>query len=83
MGHPRQQRLGYIPADTELTPRPETLAAWEEIPEAGFQDFPLIRLARGVGMAAVNRIAPARRMFMQEAGGAFGELPRLLRGEAL
>jgi 2-octaprenyl-6-methoxyphenol hydroxylase len=46
-------------------------------------DNPLIRLARGVGMATVNRIAPARKMFMQEAGGAFGELPRLLRGEAL
>ena len=46
-------------------------------------DNPVIRLARGVGMAAVNRIAPARKMFMQEAGGAFGDLPRLLRGEAL
>ena len=46
-------------------------------------DNPLIRLARGVGMATVNRIAPARRMFMQEAGGATGDLPKLLRGEAL
>jgi len=46
-------------------------------------DNPAIRLARGLGMAAVNRIGPARRMFMQEAGGAFGDLPRLLRGEAL
>jgi 2-octaprenyl-6-methoxyphenol hydroxylase len=32
-------------------------------------------------MAAVNRIGPARRMFMAEAGGAAGDLPRLLRGE--
>lgn len=46
-------------------------------------DNPLIRLARGVGMAAVNRIGPARRFFMHEAGGAVGDLPRLLRGEAL
>jgi len=46
-------------------------------------DNPLIRMVRGVGMAAVNRIGPARRMFMTEAGGAFGDLPRLLRGEAL
>jgi 2-octaprenyl-6-methoxyphenol hydroxylase len=46
-------------------------------------DNPLLRLARGVGMAAVNRIGPARRFFMQEAGGAMGDLPRLLRGEAL
>jgi 2-octaprenyl-6-methoxyphenol hydroxylase len=46
-------------------------------------DNPLLRLARGVGMSAVNRIGPARRFFMQEAGGAVGDLPRLLRGEAL
>ena len=46
-------------------------------------DNPLLRLARGVGMAAVNHIGPARRFFMQEAGGAMGDLPRLLRGEAL
>jgi 2-octaprenyl-6-methoxyphenol hydroxylase len=46
-------------------------------------DHPLLRLGRGLGMAAVNRIGPARRFFMQEAGGAVGDLPRLLRGEAL
>ena len=46
-------------------------------------DNPALRLARGVGMAAVNRIGPARRFFMQQAGGAVGDLPRLLRGEAL
>jgi 2-octaprenyl-6-methoxyphenol hydroxylase len=46
-------------------------------------DNSLLRLARGAGMAAVNRIGPARRFFMQEAGGAVGDLPRLLRGEAL
>ncbi|MDP1630092.1 MAG: UbiH/UbiF/VisC/COQ6 family ubiquinone biosynthesis hydroxylase [Caulobacter sp.] len=46
-------------------------------------DNPVLRLARGAGMAAVNRIGPARRFFMHEAGGAVGDLPRLLRGEAL
>ena len=46
-------------------------------------DNPLLRLARGVGMGAVNALGPARRFFMEEAGGATGELPRLLRGEAL
>jgi 2-octaprenyl-6-methoxyphenol hydroxylase len=46
-------------------------------------DNPVVRLARGAGMAAVNRIGPARRFFMQEAGGAVGDLPRLLKGEAL
>jgi len=46
-------------------------------------DLPLVRLVRGAGMALVNQIGPARRFFMQEAGGAVGDLPRLLRGEAL
>ena len=42
-----------------------------------------VRFARDAGLAIVNRIGPARRFFMQEAGGAVGDLPRLLRGEAL
>jgi len=46
-------------------------------------DNPLLRLARGLGMAVVNRIGPARRFFMHEAGGAIGDLPRLLRGQNL
>jgi 2-octaprenyl-6-methoxyphenol hydroxylase len=46
-------------------------------------DNPLLRLVRGAGLATVNRVGPARRFFMQEAGGAVGDLPRLLRGEAL
>ena len=29
----RQKELGWIPATTELTPRPDTLAAWADIPE--------------------------------------------------
>jgi 2-octaprenyl-6-methoxyphenol hydroxylase len=46
-------------------------------------DNPLLRLVRGFGMAVVNRIGPARRFFMHEAGGAIGDLPRLLRGRDL
>ncbi len=46
-------------------------------------DNALVRAARGAGMALVNRIGPARRAFMGEAGGASGDLPRLLRGQAL
>jgi 2-octaprenyl-6-methoxyphenol hydroxylase len=46
-------------------------------------DITPLRLVRGAGLAVVNRIGPARRFFMQEAGGATGDLPRLLRGEAL
>jgi 2-octaprenyl-6-methoxyphenol hydroxylase len=46
-------------------------------------DIAPVRLARTLGIAAVNRIAPLRRAFMHEAGGATGDLPRLLRGEAV
>ena len=46
-------------------------------------DLAPVRLLRGAGLALVNRIGPARRFFMQEAGGAVGDLPKLLRGEAL
>lgn len=42
-----------------------------------------LALLRGAGLAAVNRIGPARRWFMGEAMGLAGELPRLVRGEAL
>jgi arylsulfatase len=30
----RQKELGWIPADTKLTPRAETMAAWDSIPES-------------------------------------------------
>ena len=46
-------------------------------------DNPLTRAVRDAGMAVVNRIGPARRLFMTEAGGAAGDLPRLLRGAPL
>ncbi len=46
-------------------------------------DHPLVRTVRDAGMAVVNRIGAARRMFMAEAGGASGDLPRLLRGESV
>lgn len=44
---------------------------------------PLARLARGAALAAAGASAPARRMFMREAGAALGETPRLFRGEGL
>jgi 2-octaprenyl-6-methoxyphenol hydroxylase len=45
--------------------------------------FGPLRLIRGLGLAAVNRFGPARRLFMREAMGLAGDLPRLVRGEAL
>ena len=44
--------------------------------------FPL-RLARELGLGAVERIPPLKRFFMRHAMGLLGDLPRLMRGEAL
>jgi 2-octaprenyl-6-methoxyphenol hydroxylase len=46
-------------------------------------DLAPVRLARDLGLAAVNRIAPLKRFFMQHAMGVVGDLPRLVRGERL
>ncbi|TWT02574.1 UbiH/UbiF/VisC/COQ6 family ubiquinone biosynthesis hydroxylase [Reyranella sp. CPCC 100927] len=42
-----------------------------------------LRLVRDVGLAAVNRMPPLRRFFMRHAMGLIGDLPRLIKGEAL
>ena len=83
-------RLGEdIGAETVL----ERYARWRRFDNAvlaaGFDafvrlfsnDMAPVRLARDLGMAAVNRIGPLRRAFMHEAGGGVGDLPRLLRGQ--
>ncbi len=46
-------------------------------------DIASVKLARDVGMAAVNRVPPLKRFFMRHAMGLVGELPKLLRGEEL
>lgn len=42
-----------------------------------------LALARDLGLAAVGRAAPLKRFLMRHAMGLVGELPRLVRGEAL
>ena len=44
---------------------------------------PPIRMARNVGLALVDRIAPAKTFFMRRVLGETGALPKLMRGEAL
>ncbi len=46
-------------------------------------DITPVRMARAVGLGAVNRIPPLKRFFMRHAMGLVGELPRLLRGQPL
>ena len=46
-------------------------------------DIPPVALARRLGLAAVNRMPPLKALFMRHAMGQVGDLPRLMRGEAL
>lgn len=42
-----------------------------------------LRLARDLGLAAVNRLGPVKRFLMRQAMGLSGDLPRLMRGQEL
>jgi 2-octaprenyl-6-methoxyphenol hydroxylase len=46
-------------------------------------DFPPLKLARDLGLAAVNRAPGLKRFFMRHAMGVTGDLPRLVKGETL
>jgi 2-octaprenyl-6-methoxyphenol hydroxylase len=45
--------------------------------------LPPLRLARDLGLAAVHRMPPLKRLLMRDAMGLVGDLPRLVRGEPL
>jgi 2-octaprenyl-6-methoxyphenol hydroxylase len=46
-------------------------------------DIAPVRLARDLGLATVDRMPPVKRFLMRHAMGTVGDLPRLVRGEAL
>ncbi len=46
-------------------------------------DVAPLRVVRDIGLGAVNRIPPLKRFFMKHAMGMLGDLPRLIKGEAL
>jgi 2-octaprenyl-6-methoxyphenol hydroxylase len=43
----------------------------------------VLRLVRDVGLRLVDRLPALKRLFIREAAGLVGEVPKLLRGEAL
>jgi 2-octaprenyl-6-methoxyphenol hydroxylase len=45
--------------------------------------LPPARLVRDLGLAAVQRLPPLKRILMRDAMGLFGDLPRLVRGQPL
>jgi 2-octaprenyl-6-methoxyphenol hydroxylase len=84
--------LGLDPGDVTILERYQrwrrfdnvTMALGMEFFDRLFSnDVAPLRLARRIGLAGVNAVGPARRFFMKYAGGAAGDLPKLLRGETL
>ena len=73
----------------------ERYRAWRRFDNAAFAtatdatnlifavDLPGLRPLRGLGLALADRVGPLRRALMAEAAGLAGDVPRLLRGEAL
>jgi 2-octaprenyl-6-methoxyphenol hydroxylase len=43
----------------------------------------LLRIARDIGLGVVDRVPRLKSLFIREAAGLVGEVPKLLRGEAL
>lgn len=84
--------LGLDPGDVSILERYQRWRRFDNVTMALGMEFfdkmfsnsivPL-RAARRIGLAAVNAVGPARRFFMKYAGGAAGDLPKLLRGETL
>jgi 2-octaprenyl-6-methoxyphenol hydroxylase len=59
------------------------IAATDSLNRLFSNDLGPLRLARDLGLAAVNRMPPLKKLFMRHAMGLVGDLPRLIRGEAL
>lgn len=85
-------RLGQDPGDAMLLARYERwrrldatvlLAATDGLNRLFSKDLPGLRLARDLGLAAVDRLPPLKRLFMRHAMGLLGDLPRMVKGEAL
>jgi 2-octaprenyl-6-methoxyphenol hydroxylase len=86
------RRLGLDPGGTSVLARYERWRRFDSLALIGITDglnrlfandlLPL-RLARELGLGAVERIPPLKRFFMRHAMGLLGDLPRLMRREAL
>ena len=45
--------------------------------------LPIVQLVRDLGLGAVTRLPPLKRLLMRDAMGLVGDLPRLVRGQPL
>jgi len=86
------RRLGLDPGDVSVLARYQQwrrfdntvlMIATDGLNRLFSNDLAPVRLVRDVGLAAVNRLPPLKRLFMRHAMGLVGDLPRLIRGQAL
>jgi 2-octaprenyl-6-methoxyphenol hydroxylase len=86
------RRLGLDLGDATVLARYERWRRFDNVLLAGVTDglnrlfsnsVPTVALVRDLGLAAVGRVPPLKRFFMRHAMGMVGDLPRLVRGEAL
>ncbi len=86
------RRLGLDIGDDAVLERYQRWRRLDAVLLAGVTDglnrlfsntIPPLKLARDLGLAAVNRLPPLKRLLMQHAMGTLGDRPRLARGERL
>ena len=86
------RRLGLDIGDDPVLERYQRWRRLDAVLLAGVTDglnrlfsntVPPVRLLRDVGLAAVNRLPPLKRLLMRHAMGTLGDRPRLARGERL
>jgi len=85
-------RLGFDPGDAQALARYErwrrfdsalSAATFDGLNRLFASDLTLLRSARELGLGLVDRMPALKRFFVGEAAGLTGELPRLLKGEAI
>jgi len=85
-------RLGFDAGDAQALTRYErwrrfdsaiSAATFDGINRLFANDATLLRSAREVGLGVVDRIPALKRFFVSEAAGLTGNVPRLLKGEAV
>jgi 2-octaprenyl-6-methoxyphenol hydroxylase len=85
-------RLGFDPGDAQALARYERWRRFDSVVSAATfdglnrlfaSDATLLRSARDLGLGIVDRMPALKRFFVGEAAGLTGELPRLLKGEAV
>ncbi len=85
-------RLGLDPGNAEILSRYErwrrfnsavSTAMFDGLNRLFSSDNALVRAMRDVGLGMVDRLPTVKQMLVTEAAGLSGDVPRLLRGEAI